>query len=64
MDTEVDFDPNVPSVEVAITTIDDSEIENAEHFLVNLHTPITGVLGDLKKTVVIIKDVNTPSKNL
>ncbi len=61
-ETEVTFDAGTPSVEVSITTIDDSEIEHDEQFVVMLLNPTVGAIGVLKKTVIVIKDANTPGK--
>ncbi|XP_072023401.1 extracellular matrix protein 3-like, partial [Amphiura filiformis] len=58
--TIVDFVADAPSKTVPITIASDSYLEDDEHFLVTLHDPLNGVIGDLYKTMVIIKDTNSP----
>ncbi len=50
--------------EADITTIDDGDIEHEETFVVTLHDPEEGVIGILAKTVIIIKDANTPGRTI
>jgi hypothetical protein len=56
----VDFPADTESVEVTITTASDTYIEDDEHFLIQLHDPVGGEMGVLHKTMVIIKDNDTP----
>ena len=58
----VPFAANVMSTTVDITILSDTYIEHDEHFLVSLEDAVNGTLGDLYKTMVIIKDQNTPGK--
>lgn len=60
--TVVLFDINENSTTVDIDIASDTYIEHDEHFLVTLHDPVIGAVGDVYKTMVIIKDKNTPGK--
>ena len=60
--TTVDFAANIASETVSITIESDTYHEDDEHFLITLHDPLVGELGDLYKSLVIIKDTNSPGK--
>ena len=56
----VPFQSGTGSADVDITIVDDDYFEDDEHFYVDIHTPTKGALGILKKTLVIVKDSDTP----
>ena len=52
------------SATVSITIASDSSVEHDEHFLITLNDPVNGTVGDLYKTMVIIKDTDSIGKLL
>ncbi|XP_072023407.1 extracellular matrix protein 3-like, partial [Amphiura filiformis] len=61
VDTLVDFPADMDSATVSITIASDSSVEHDEHFLITLNDPVNGTVGDLYKTMVIIKDTDSPA---
>ncbi len=53
-----------PFVDVPITTIADGYYEHDEQFVIALDNPSEGLVGIRPKHVVIIKDMDTPGKNI
>ena len=62
VESVVTFGADIHSNTVSITVTLDDYIEHDEHFLLTLHDPVNGTVGDMYKAMVIVKDKNTPGK--